>query len=201
MSETRHRLPKTLLVVAIVLAVLAAGGGWLAHILEREQWIVQTVDTQAMADARQLDGLRRISIKSLLPKKATESRCTLYSAILYPGVHTVICTVEKPKQFKEFAAYLISDEGTVYPGWYNPSSAGDASTEKFGIAKVAFENLLTNQIVRLDIVDQSEVSGTYTPDSSASRISFALTPPAREEPEDTSLDESEAADEVDTTSK
>lgn len=177
MSETRRRWPKILLTVAVILAVLVVGGGILSHYLEKQQWIVQTVDTRAMADARKLDGLGRISVASLVPKKITQDKCTLYDAILYPSVRTVVCTVEIPKEFQEFAAYLIAQDGTVYPGWYNPVSAGESSTVKFNIAKVAFEDLSTDQLVRLDIVDQTEVSGTYTPDSAAARIIFPLTPP------------------------
>lgn len=179
MSETRRKWPKILLAIVVTVAVLVVGGGTLGHYLEKEQWIAQTVDTRAMADARKLDGLGRIPVTSLLPKKVTLDKCTLYDAILYPSVRTVVCTVEIPKEFQEFAAYLITAEGHVYPGWYNPVTAGESSTVKFNIAKVAFEDLSTDQLVRLDVVDQSEVSGTYTPDSAAARISFSLTPPQK----------------------
>lgn len=172
-----RKWPKILLIAAVAVAVLAIGGSLLARYLERQQWIFQTVDTQGMADARKLDGLGRITANSLLPEKQTKEKCTLYNVMLYPSVHTATCTVEIPEQIEEFAVYLVAEDGTVYPGWYNPESAGDNSTVRHGIAKVAFQNLGTTQLIRLDVVNQAEVNGRYTADSSVTKISYELTPP------------------------
>lgn len=182
MNKTR-RWPKIVLITAVILAIAIVGGSFGLRHLAKEQWVAQSVDTQAMSDARALTEKGRLVARSLQPQRTKKEKITLYSAILYPEVHSAVCTVDKPTQFKEFAAYLIAEDGTVYPGWYNPASMGEFSTDRHGIIKVFFEGLSTNRIVRLDVVDKSQVFQEYDPEKTEAKICFDLIPP---EPESSS---------------
>lgn len=162
----------------VAVIVLVAGGLFLAKHLKKKQWIIQQVYTVSMDEARKRAYLGNLAAHTLLPGgKQEQAGNTLHNAILYPESHTVICTVDVPKDYAEFAVYLVSGDGQLYPGWYRKDLV------QYDIAKVAFENLETIDLVYLDLVDQSKATalGGYDPaDKAIPRIRYNLTPPAIE---------------------
>lgn len=161
-----------------VLVVLLTGGGFLLYqYLQKEQWISQQVYTQSMDEARKHAYLGLLSAKTLLTPKNKAADSTLYSAVFYPECHTVLCTITLPEQFEQSAFYLQTEDGHLYPGWFTPQFV------KYGIAKVAFENLETDRLVRLYVADQSKIgSNGFSPeDGSIPKLTFELNPPDRSE--------------------
>lgn len=191
MNEPKKRLVKILAIVIPVVVILIVAAFLITQYIQQEQWITRTIDTETMADTRRLVKNNRLTVRSLLPDRVTKENVTLYSARLYPEASTAICTVKKPKQYEQFTAYLVSKDGTVYPGWYNPQSMGDISTDRHGVVKFIFEKLDTTQIVKFNLVDKSKIVGEYDPNTFTDHISFDLTPPPREFAAPSSVDEGE----------
>ena len=180
MNEPKKRLVKILAIVIPVIVILVVSAILTTQYIQREQWITRTIDTETMADTRRLIKNNKLTVRSLLPDRVTQGNVTLYSARLYPEASTMVCTVKKPKQYEQFTAYLVSKDGTVYPGWYNPKSMGEISTDRHDVVKFIFENLDTTQIVKFNLVDKSKIVGEYDPNTFTEHISFDLTPPPRE---------------------
>lgn len=181
MSNGMNRLIKGLIGVLVAVVVLVVGSTFVVRYIERTQWIARTVDTQAMSDARQLNPNKRLDSKSILQQATRTQKTRLYNAMLYPQVRTVVCTFDRPEQFEEFAVYLVSDTGITFPGWYNPESMGEIASERNGIVKAMFENLTTNQLTELHIVDKAQVTIPYKPTADIPKIVFSLTAPSNSE--------------------
>lgn len=180
MNEPKKRLVKILAVVIPVVIILIVVILLTTQYIQREQWITRTIDTPTMADTRMLVKNNKLTVRSLLPDRVTKENITLYSARLYPEASTMICTVKKPKQYEQFTAYLVSRDGTVYPGWYNPQAMGETSTDRHNVVKFVFEKLDTTQIVKFNLVDKSKIVGEYDPNTFTEQVSFDLNPPPRE---------------------